>query len=184
MASFEVRSLQYEIFYPTSLNFLGRPSRQRIYVWRVVVGVSQPASPELLSEVCLSVRFKFKITNLWRFLIQPSPDQPTDHNISRISSPGRSQPQPLPLRLLLLSFIKPRNFLVQCRNIKTQNFSYLIFVKYKITNSLLVYADLATFCDRAANGWEKSKQTSLLGSRLVSDYNNDRIILVYRAAQL
>ena len=90
----------------------------------------------------------------------------------------------LPQRLLLLSFIRPRNFLVQCRNIKTQNFSYLIFVKYKITNSLLVYADLATFCDRAANGWEKSKQTSLLGSRLVSDYNNDRIILVYRAAQL
>ena len=175
-----MRSLQYEIFYPTSLNFLGRPSRVRIYVWRVVVGVSQPASPELLSEVCLSVRFKFKITNLWRFLILTT----IDHHISRISSPGRSQPQPLPQRLLLLSFIKPRNFLVQCRNIKTQNFSYLIFVKYKITNSLLVYADLATFCDRAANGWEKSKQTSLLGSRLVSDYNNDRIILVYRAAQL
>ena len=146
-----MRSLQYEIFYPTSLNFLGRPSRQRIYVWRAVVGVSH-ASPELLSEVCLSVRFKFKITYLWRFLILT-----IDHNISRISSPGRSQPQPLPLPLpqrllLLLSFIKPRNFLVRCRNIKTENFSYLIFVKYKITNSLLVYADLPTFCDRPANG--------------------------------
>ena len=107
----------------------------------------KPALSHYLRYVCPFVSSSRLPTcgDFWSWPVTRSPESPPW---------GAQQPQPLPQRLLLLllSFIKPRNFLVQCRNIKTQNFSYLIFVKYKITNSLLVYADLATFCDRAANG--------------------------------
>ena len=143
--------------------FLSQASGLRIYAWRPVVGCSPLSSVGgSVSSSRLPVPVPGEILIL------------TIDHISRIFSPGRPAPP-----LHLPGFIKPRNFFLHCRNIKRENFSYLIFVKYKIT--------IHCWCMQIWPHFVREEQTvrnqnRLHGTRLVSDYNNDRIILALQAA--
>ena len=97
-----------------------------------------------------------------------------------IPTPGPVPPPPRPLW-----FLTTKNIFLSCRNIKRILIWYLVKDKISVWFQWLVwwlYADLATFCDRLAGWWlangrsERNQNIQAPGS-LVSDYNNDGMIL-------